>query len=392
MNDASVVFQQVPTRSGHIIGFAQLNAEKSLNALSLSMIRLLDAQLRAWAADPNIACVVLHGAGEKAFCAGGDVRSLYHAMKSYRDAAGNCSMHCQHFHHPWRSPPVPAAVTFFAGEYRLDYLLHRYSKPLLVWGTGIVLGGGLGLMVGASHRVVTETSRVGMPEITIGLFPDVGASWFLQRIPHRAGLFLALTGAHINGHDALVAGLADHFLRSSDRDAVFSQLSQVEWTANVEANRQALSALLQEWPNTAQPLLPTSNLKQHAALIEALCNGRSINQVVASIVAYAGDDAWLKRAASTLAAGSPTTAALSWELQQRARTMSLADTLRMELIVAVQCCAHPDLGEGVRALLIDKDNAPRWTPRTLDEITPAWVEEHFFEPSWPGGKHPLADL
>lgn len=375
MNDAAVLFKQVPTRSGHAIGFAQLNAEKSLNALSLSMIRLLDAQLRTWAADPNIACVVLHGAGEKAFCAGGDVRSLYHAMKDYRDA-----------------PPVPAAVTFFTEEYRLDYLLHRYSKPLLVWGTGIVLGGGLGLMAGASHRVVTETSRVGMPEITIGLFPDVGASWFLQRIPRRAGLFLALTGAHMNGHDALVAGLADHFLRSSDREAVFSQLDQVEWTANVEANREALSTLLRERSNTAQPLLPTSNLEQHEALIETLCSGSSINQIVASIIAYAGDDAWLKRAASTLAAGSPTTAALSWELQRRARTMSLADALRMELIVAVQCCAHPDLGEGVRALLIDKDNAPRWTPRTLDEITPAWVDEHFAEPSWPGGKHPLADL
>jgi enoyl-CoA hydratase/carnithine racemase len=375
VNDASVRFEQVPTRSGHTIGFAQLNAEKSLNALSLSMIRLLDAQLRTWAADPNIACVVLHGAGEKAFCAGGDVRSLYHAMKDYRAA-----------------PPNPAAATFFSEEYRLDYLLHRYSKPLLVWGAGIVLGGGLGLMVGASHRVVTETSRVGMPEITIGLFPDVGASWFLRRIPRQAGLFLALTGAHINAHDALVAGLADHFLRSSDREALFSQLSQVEWTANVESDRQALSALLRERSHTAQPLLPISNLELHAASIETLCSGSSIDQIVASIVTYAGEDAWLERAASTLAAGSPTTAALSWELQRRARTMSLADTLRMELIVAVQCCAHPDLAEGVRALLIDKDNAPRWTPRTLAEITPAWLDEHFAEPTWPGGTHPLADL
>jgi enoyl-CoA hydratase/carnithine racemase len=290
------------------------------------------------------------------------------------------------------APPNPAATTFFSEEYRLDYLLHRYSKPLLVWGAGIVLGGGLGLMVGASHRVVTETSRVGMPEITIGLFPDVGASWFLRRIPRQAGLFLALTGAHINAHDALVAGLADHFLRSSDREALFSQLSQVEWTANVESDRQALSALLRERSHTAQPLLPISNLELHAASIETLCSGSSIDQIVASIVTYAGEDAWLERAASTLAAGSPTTAALSWELQRRARTMSLADTLRMELIVAVQCCAHPDLAEGVRALLIDKDNAPRWTPRTLAEITPAWLDEHFAEPIWPGGTHPLADL
>lgn len=370
MND--ILFKQVPTHTGHTIGFAQLNAEKSLNALSLGMIRLLDAQLRTWAADHDVACVVLHGAGEKAFCAGGDVRSLYHAMKEYRGA-----------------PPNPDAAAFFNEEYRLDYLLHCYPKPLLVWGTGIVLGGGLGLMIGGSHRVVTETSRIGMPEVTIGLFPDVGASWFLRRMARRAGLFLALTGAHINGHDALVGGLADYFLRSTDREVVFSQLADAAWTGAGGADRQVLTALLQA---VRQPPMPASNLQQHAARIEALCSGNSLKQVVANIVGYSGDDAWLKRASSTLAAGSPTTAALSWELQRRAQSMSLADVFRMELIVAVQCCAHPDLGEGVRALLIDKDNAPRWTPRTLDEITPAWIEEHFAEPTWPGGKHPLADL
>lgn len=375
MNDSSVLFKRVPTASGHTVGYAQLNAEKSLNALSLNMIRLLDRQLREWAADPKVVCVVLHGAGEKAFCAGGDVRSLYHAMKEYQGA-----------------PPNPSGVTFFSEEYRLDYLLHRYPKPLLVWGTGIVLGGGLGLMAGASHRVVTETSRVGMPEITIGLFPDVGASWFLSRMPRRAGLFLALTGAHINGHDALVGGLADYFLRSNDRDAVFAQLGHVAWTGDAGSDRQALSSMLQESSQAAHALLPASNLTRHAELIESLCGGSSLNQVVASIIAYAGDDACLKRAASTLSAGSPTTAALSWELQRRAQTLSLADTFRMELTVAVQCCAHPDLAEGVRALLIDKDNAPRWTPRTLDEITPAWLDEHFAEPTWPGGKHPLAEL
>jgi enoyl-CoA hydratase/carnithine racemase len=375
VNDSSVLFKQVPGRSGHTVGFAQLNAEKSLNALSLDMIRLLNAQLRAWAADPGVACVVLHGAGDKAFCAGGDVRSLYHAMKEYRGA-----------------PPHPAAVTFFSEEYRLDHLIHRYPKPLLVWGTGIVLGGGLGLMVGASHRVVTETSRIGMPEITIGLFPDVGASWFLPRMPRRAGLFLALTGAHINGHDAVGSGLADCFLRSGDRAAVFSSLGDVEWRGDAGVDRQVLSAALDAWSNTAKPLLPAPTLEQHEQVIEMLCSGSSLEQIVAGIVAYAGDDPWLKRAASTLAAGSPTTAALSWELQRRGRKMSLEDALRMELIVAVQCCAHPDLAEGVRALLIDKDNAPRWTPRTLNEVTLGWIDEHFAEPIWPGGEHPLADL
>lgn len=368
-------FEELTSGSGHKVGLAQLDAEKSLNALSLDMIRALDRQLRAWAADHDIACVMLHGAGEKAFCAGGDIRSLYQVTKDYRAA-----------------PPNPAAVAFFTEEYRLDYLLHRYPKPLLVWGTGIVLGGGLGLMVGASHRVVTETSRIGMPEISIGLFPDVGASWFLQRMPRRAGLFLALTGAHINGHDALVGGLADHFLRSNDRSTLLSRLSALEWSGDARADRQRLSALLEEMSEAAKPLLPASNLQQHATLIESLCSDDSLERVVTNIVGYSGDDAWLKRAAATLAAGSPTTAALSWELQRRARTLSLPQTFRMELTVAVQCCAHPNLQEGVRALLIDKDNAPRWTPRTLDEVTPAWIDEHFAEPRWPNSKHPLSDL
>jgi enoyl-CoA hydratase/carnithine racemase len=359
---SSVLFREIATQRGQRLGFAQLNAEKSLNALSLDMIRLLDPQLRRWAEDPRIACVVLHGAGEKAFCAGGDIRSLYRATKEY-------------------SGPLPHPMTsaFFTEEYRLDYLIHRYPKPLLVWGSGIVLGGGLGLMVGASHRVVTETSRIAMPEITIGFFPDVGGSWFLRRMPGRTGLFLALTGTQINGHDAIVGGLADHFVHSTNRDALFARLTDVAWSADAKANREVLSALLLEFSEVRS--LPPSNLQQHGQLIESFCRGESVKDIVARIVNYDGDDAWLKRAAATLAAGSPTSAALSWELQQRTKTLDLAETFRLELFVALQCCARPDFSEGVRALLIDKDNKPRWQPRTMDEVTQEWIDEHFAMPA-----------
>src|SRR5690606_5352859 len=138
-----VLFEQVATASGRVIGFARLNATKSLNALSLSMIRLLDEQLRRWDEDDDVACVVLHGAGDKAFCAGGDVRSLYRAIKD-----------------EGASPTNEMALAFFSEEYRLDYRIHRYSKPVIAWASGIVMGGGLGLLAGASHRVVTETSRI----------------------------------------------------------------------------------------------------------------------------------------------------------------------------------------------------------------------------------------
>ncbi|HEY0941198.1 MAG TPA: enoyl-CoA hydratase/isomerase family protein [Steroidobacter sp.] len=373
--DSPVLFNEVALRGGQRLGFARLNREKALNALSIDMFRLLHPQLRRWADDPRIACVILHGAGDKAFCAGGDIRSVYHAIQAYSGP-----------------PPNPTALELFRDEYRFDYFLHRYPKPLLVWGSGIVLGGGLGLMVGASHRVVTETSRVGMPEISIGFFPDVGGSWFLQRMPGRTGLFLALTGAQINGHDAIMGGLADYFIRSTDRDALFAHLSDAPWSSDASANREVLTALLQEFTGPAASLLPASHLQQHRELIDSFCRGESVKDIVARITRYEGEDEWLKRAAATLATGSPTSAALSFELQRRAKTLDLADTFRLELTVTMQCCAHPDFSEGVRALLIDKDRKPRWQPATQAEVTDEWVAQHFVEPAWPGSTHPLADL
>ena len=166
-----VLFEELPVRGGQRIAIATLNAEKSLNALTLEMIRLLDARLSAWENDDAVVAVLLRGAGDKAFCAGGDVRSLRAALLEDGEVY-----------------PNPHAVAFFSEEYRLDYRIHRYRKPLIVWGGGIVMGGGLGLMAGASHRVATPATRIAMPEITIGLYPDVAGSWFLQRMPAKLGL------------------------------------------------------------------------------------------------------------------------------------------------------------------------------------------------------------
>lgn len=374
MHTEPVVFRLVETVSGHRLGFAQLNAEESLNSLSLDMIRLLDARLSDWDKDRSIACVVLHGAGDKAFCAGADIRALYHSIREHSESATN-----------------PRALAFFSEEYRLDFRIHTYSKPVLVWGSGIVMGGGLGLLVGASHRVVTETSRLAMPEISIGLFPDVGGSYFLRRMPGHIGLFTALTGAQLNAGDALFVRLADHFLSSNQREAVFEQLATASWQQTAEGNRAVLTALLSEF-SAAQSAMPASNLERHSDTIESLRAWTTLAEVMEGIGQYAGEDSWLKRAASTLRAGSPTTAALIWELRRRAEGLKLADVFRLELIVALQCCAHPDFAEGVRALLIDKDKAPRWTPATLTQLTSQWLAEHFVAPAWQTGVHPLADL
>ena len=372
---APVLFEQKLAGGGRFVGVATLNAEKSLNSLNLEMVKLLYAQLREWAVDPAIACVVLRGAGEKAFCAGGDIRSLYTAMREHPGAL-----------------PNPSNLEFFSQEYRLDHFIHEFPKPVLVWGSGIVMGGGLGLMAGASHRVVTETSRVAMPEITIGLFPDVGGSYFLSRMPRAFGLFLALSGASINGNDLKLAGLADHFVKSTDRDAIFAALEKVEWTDDGKVNGRLLAKLLEDFSARATEALPKSNLATHRAELEQLTAGTTLAEVHAAITGYAGEDAWLAKAAKSLAAGSPTTAGLVWELLERARGLSLAEVFRMELVVALQCCAHPDFVEGVRALLIEKDNAPKWSPATLAELRPDYVAEHFVAPVWPTGEHPLADL
>jgi enoyl-CoA hydratase/carnithine racemase len=377
--------------NGMRIAIATLDAPKSLHALTLDMIRLLDGALQRWAQDPQIACVVLQSSTDKAFCAGGDVRALRQAVLDDPHTV-----------------PNPAALTFFSEEYRLDHLVHTYSKPLLVWGCGIVMGGGVGLMAGASHRVVTETTRIAMPEISIGLFPDVGGSWFLSRMPGRVGLFVGLTGAALNAHDALFTGLADYVLPQQRRAAVLDALGELDWNKESEAtNHLVLDRLLRSHamaaatasdsspdnaPNNAPEraaALPASQVSVHFDTIAALTASRDIADVVTAIAGYDGDSAWLRRAATTLAAGSPSSAAVTWALRERVRHLSLADVFRLELIVAIRCCAQPDFAEGVRALLVDKDNAPQWQPATLDGgITVA----KYFQAPWSRSRDPLIDM
>lgn len=356
---------------GMKLGVITLDAPKSLHALNLDMIRAIDGALVRWADDAQIACVVLLSSTDKAFCAGGDVRSLRTAVVEQPHVV-----------------PNPLVQAFFEEEYRLDHRIHTYAKPLLVWGGGIVMGGGLGLLAGASHRVVTESTRIAMPEITIGLFPDVGGSWFLGRMPGRSGLFLGLTGAAMNAADALFTGLGDYFLQQEERNMVLEALTLAQWQATPQLNHQQLDRLLRGFSAPAS-LLPVSEVRANFDTIAALTQAPTLPEVVAAIAAYDGDVVWLQKAAHSLAKGAPSSAALVWAMRERTRHLSLAQVFRLELIVAVQCCAHPDFAEGVRALLIDKDNAPHWTPASLDGISAAYLDEYFAAP-WT--QHPLSDL
>ena len=352
------------------IGVATLNVPKTLNSLSLDMIDLLDAQLRAWQADDAIAMVLLDAEGEKAFCAGGDIVQLYRAMVEAGDAKRN-----------------DYAEQFFGREYRLDYLLHSYGKPILCWGHGIVMGGGLGLLSGCSHRVVTEASRIAMPEITIGLFPDVGGSWFLSRMPGRTGLFLGLTGANINCHDAVFLGLADRVLPHDSKAAVLDALGKILWPGG-EQDHVALSSVLRRH-HLAMEELPASPVREHYDLINTLCDADTLPLVVDRITALESDDKWLARAVSTLKKGCAQTAWLVWECQRRARQKSVREVFQMEWIVAVQCALHKDFREGVRALLIDKDGEPDFVYQDPGLVPRDYIEEFF---TCPTQTHPLEDL
>ncbi|MFC3031288.1 enoyl-CoA hydratase/isomerase family protein [Pseudoalteromonas fenneropenaei] len=368
--DAPVVFEVAHCDNGMQVAFATLNAPKALNALNLEMIRALAPQLSVWANDDNIAMVVLKGAGEKAFCAGGDVVSLYKAMHS--------------------GDPENYIETFFSEEYRLDYQIHCYEKPILLWGNGIIMGGGLGLMAGASHKVVTESARIAMPEITIGLYPDVGGSYFLNKMPTGVGLFLGLTGASINAKDAHLVGLGDYFVDAAKFDELLIGLTKTKFGKTVALNHEKLSQLLQQLDN-ASGKPPKSELKPLLPQLAEMAALPSLAAQVDYILSLNSENKWLARAQASLQHGSPLSAVLISEQLKRSAGKTLKTCFMQELGMSVQCGKFGEFQEGVRALLIDKDGAPAWRYAALSAVEPAIVES-FFAAQWDDKTHPLASL
>lgn len=369
-----VLYKELESVSDKVIGVATLNAERSLNALSLEMVESLYAQLNEWQTRDDVAVVILEGAGEKAFCAGGDVVQLYKAAKEA--GAGNVAKDVEEF---------------FAKEYQLDHLIHVYQKPILLWGHGIVMGGGLGLFAGASHRVVTEKSRIAMPEVTIGLYPDVGGSYFLNKMPAGCGLFLGLTGASMNANDAKFVKLADHTICHANKMSVVEELLVTKWGDTIALNRQKLTDVLTKFEETDKLEMPSGNISKFEDYMASLAEMTSASGAIASILDQNFDDKWFNKAQASLAHGSPLSARLIFEQISKGKALSLADAFRMELSLSVQCASIGDFREGVRALLIDKDNQPSWQFETVHDV-PAELIETFFTPLWAQASHPLKDL
>jgi len=387
--EAPVLFNTEPTECGHLIGIMTLNTPKSLNALSIEMCQLLAQQLEQWQNDDQIVALVLKGAGDKAFCAGGDIRKLYDSMSSSAPL------------------PNPYATEFFGHEYRLYRQMHFYPKPLILWGDGIIMGGGMGLMAGCSHRLVTERTRFAMPEITIGLFPDASGSWFLQRMPAKTGLFLGLTGAMCNGNDALLSNLAEYAVASSDYDAVIQGLKQSNWQSaagNTDKYHNDSAHSIVSRALAAHPVakLPASKLATYWHPIQQLMNSGGLEDIdvllqsdeaLAKLDTDFAADSWTQRAVDTYRHGCPVTAALTYALYHKVTDLSLEQVLYLETNVAVHCAANPDFKEGVRALLIDKDRNPQWSRSLADCLSSegqAYIHQHFVNP-YAKDEHPLGD-
>jgi enoyl-CoA hydratase/carnithine racemase len=365
---SAVLFTEHATADGHLIGEIRLNAERTLNALTLEMIDLIQPQLDRWQADERVVAILLDSTGDKAFCAGGDIVNLYKAMTGAADA--------------------DFPQTFFTREYRLDYAIHTSPKPIICWGSGIVMGGGMGLMNGCSHRVVTQTSHLAMPEVSIGLYPDVGGSWFLNRMPGGTGLFLGLTGNPLNARDAIFLGLADRAIDAGLREGLLSRLASEAWGGDAGGT---VSRVLRELESESRPAFSEmpAPIREHVDLIRSLTDHDSVEAIVGALLGLETDDKWVRRAQKAVRNGSPLSLRLIAEQLKRSRHLSLREVFQQELVLSVQCCRHRELPEGVRALLIDKDNQPDWLFKSVGEVDAGFLAE-LFESPW--AQHPLADL
>ncbi len=334
-----------------------LNRPQALNALSYGMIKGMADLYTRWARDDKIKAIVMRGAGEKSFCAGGDIRALRQSALDGGD-----------LHHD-----------FFIDEYRLDYQLHRYVKPVVCLLDGIVMGGGMGISQGSGFRIVGPKTKMAMPETGIGLFPDVGGSYFLSRSPY--GLYLGLTGNMIHAADALEAGLADRYMASEAIAAMITALDTQTWSARPVDD---IAALIEQHASASGP----APLATQKALIDRhFVPQKSAAQILASLQT----DPEAETLAATLLKRSPTLLEVTRRQQNRGAKLSLAECFRMELGMVYHCFEHGDLMEGIRAVILDKDNNPRWQPSTLAEVREEAVAA-FFADRWAAEPHPLQNL
>ncbi|WP_096701561.1 enoyl-CoA hydratase/isomerase family protein [Magnetospirillum sp. 15-1] len=314
-------------RTGHL-GRITLDRPKALNALTLDQVHAMHPKLDAWAADADVACITIEGAGEKAFCAGGDIKRLYEACK-----AGELEF----------------VGAFYRDEYRLNRRIKTSPKPYVALIDGIVMGGGVGVSVHGLYRVATERTLFAMPETGIGFFPDVGGSYFLPRLPGAIGMYLGLTGARLKAADALHVGVATHYVESGQLPALIEALSEARDAAEVKSTLDGFAS---------DPGMAAIDARRQ--LIDRCFGKASLAEVLAALEGES--DPFAAETLATLRAKSPHLVAVSFEMIRRGAALSFDECMRMEFRLALALAPAHDFVEGVRALLIDRDNTPAWNP------------------------------
>jgi enoyl-CoA hydratase len=323
------------------LGVITLNRPKAVNALTAGMVGQLLEQLTLWADDDGVATVLVQGAGDRGLCAGGDIVAIYRDIPEGGERTAR----------------------FWETEYRVNSLIARYPKPYVALMDGLVLGGGVGISAHGSFRVVTERTRTGMPETTIGFAPDVGGTFLLSRAPGEAGTHAALTGAHLSGSDALFLGLASHFVPSQNLPGLVAALERE--TAEAAVGRYSAEA-------------PPSPVEGQRDWIDSCYASDDAEDIVRRLRSREGSDsAEAREAADTIEAKSPTSVKVTLASLRRVKGMTLDEALAQEYRVGLRCLAAPDFREGIRAQVVDKDRNPRWRPPTLAGVEPDLVE-HFF--------------
>ena len=323
------------------LGVVTLNRPRAVNALTAGMASAMLEQLTLWADDDAVTAVLVRGAGDRGLCAGGDIVAIYRDMLDGGDATAG----------------------FWAEEYRLNLLISEYPKPYVAFMDGLVLGGGVGISAHGSVRIVTERTRMGMPETTIGFVPDVGGTLLLSRSPGESGTHAALTGAHLSGADALFLGLADHFVPSAS-------LADLEAALESEAADAAVARFAGE--------APPSVLAAQREWIDACYSSDDAEEILRRLRAFRGENAAeAADAADTIESKSPTAVKVALASLRRAKDLSLEEALEQEYRVGLRFLAGPDFREGIRAQVVDKDRDPHWQPASLAEVSRNDVEAYF---------------
>ncbi|WP_420404757.1 enoyl-CoA hydratase/isomerase family protein [Nisaea sp.] len=334
-------------------GWITLDRQRALNALTLEVIRGMQKHLDGWAENPKVGAILVEGAGEKAFCAGGDVVAVRRSrLEDGKDGA-----------------PTRFMLEFFGEEYRLNRTISEFPKPYVALMDGVTMGGGVGISVHGTFRVVTERTLFAMPETGIGLFPDVGGGWFLPRCPGEIGTYLALTGVPVKAADCLYAEAATHYVPSDKIDALRDALADLP---SGDELPDAIAAVLGKFSRS----IGDAPLAEHREVIDACFKYDSVEEILAAL--REDGSAFAGKTADLLETRSPTSLKMTLELMRRgARCASLAEDLENEFALVQSFLAGTDFFEGVRALLVDKDRAPKWSPASLDAVGSEMIEAYF---------------